>query len=102
VDFIGFGVDAPETGPAPRLGIDAYPNPSADAIRFSIPWIPDAGAVLRIHDVRGRLVREMRLSSGEPAWDGRDRDGRRAAAGRYFAVLQGAGSTAHTSFVLLR
>ncbi len=102
VDLIGQATDVPEPSRAGRLSLTASPNPSRGAVRFSLPWIPSAGASLRVHDVTGRLVRELRLSTREGAWDGRDRHGKAVAAGRYYGVVQAAGETALTSFVLLK
>ncbi|MFH1279178.1 MAG: M20/M25/M40 family metallo-hydrolase [Candidatus Eisenbacteria bacterium] len=72
-----------------------YPNPSAGAvtIRFAPPA---SGPVsLRVYDVAGREIRSMEdadftSSNGIAAlaWDGRDRSGRRAAAGVYFVRVK--------------
>jgi hypothetical protein len=70
-------------------------NPARDAARFTCT-LPRAGAIeLSLVDARGRAVRTLASGSYAAgrhafAWDGRDSEGRRAAAGIYFArVTQG-------------
>jgi hypothetical protein len=62
--------------------------------------------VVELFDVRGQLVltRALPLVNGRAAmvWDGRDRFGRPAAAGVYFAVAAVGDHSAFTSAVLLR
>ena len=71
-----------------------YPNPfNPDTW---IPFVLAAGGevVIRIHDISGRLVRELRLGRLEPGyyvkkekaayWDGRNSSGERISSGTYF------------------
>jgi hypothetical protein len=86
------------TSRSPRtLTLDpARPNPFADltTLRFSIP---DASVVrATVHDVEGRLVRELRrgmLEAGEHSvtWDGRNTSGAPAPPGVYFVRLEARG-----------
>lgn len=65
-----------------------WPNPAADAARWSYA-LPQAGAVdLEAFDIAGRHVRTITrgwrgAGEGEVAWDLRDDDGRRIAPGIY-------------------
>jgi hypothetical protein len=89
-------------GPAPSLTLRVAPNPSRGDVRFS--WEAPAGreaGQVRIFDVQGRLVRELRGvgsgGSGEIRWDGTDHSGRRVPAGVFYARLStGAGSVTRT------
>jgi hypothetical protein len=77
----------------PQIYIDQnYPNPfnPSTFIPFYLPQ--DGQTTIRIYDVKGRLVRVVRdqwYSRGAHAvhWDGTDGDGRSAASGVYFCVL---------------
>jgi len=87
--------------------LPVLPNPVRGAVdfRFNVP-IGGVAPRLRIHDVRGRLVRSLPLAptvvGGNLAtWDGRDTHGRNAAAGIYFANLEYDGATRLVKFVRL-
>jgi len=79
-----------------------WPNPSQGPRTFAFA-LPARGEVsVRIVDVAGRLVRELRpgeLEAGrhELAWDGRAHDGARLGAGVYWAQLSCAGATGTSS-----
>lgn len=70
------------------------PNPTTGALTVAYALDGRASRVsLAIHDVSGRVVRRLAAdASGAGArqalWDGRDGDGRAAAAGIYFVVLR--------------
>lgn len=72
-----------EIAPAPRLLV--VPNPSVGAVRLE--GVLGTATRIEIVDAAGRIVR--RLIGGERAWDGRDDDGRRVAAGVYYARSAG-------------
>ncbi|MDY0109355.1 MAG: FlgD immunoglobulin-like domain containing protein [Candidatus Krumholzibacteria bacterium] len=84
---------APPPAPARQFAAHpAYPNPfnPLTTIAFDLPR--DARVRLRIHDVAGRLVRELvdaDLTAGSHriAWDGTDRAGSRQPSGVYFYQL---------------
>jgi aminopeptidase N len=66
------------------------PEPNPFTGRGVIAWTTplSGGDELAVYDARGRRVRDWRLSPAEPgprsiAWDGRDRNGHRMAAGTY-------------------
>ncbi len=88
--------------PAGLFGVG--PLPFRDALAFGVR-LPSAGAAsMRIHDLSGRLVRDLgepTLAAGEHrfAWDGRDQAGRDAAPGFYFLRVRTPGVT-QTSRVL--
>jgi endonuclease/exonuclease/phosphatase family metal-dependent hydrolase len=90
----GSAVDAP-TGPAigPRIGLIAIsPNPSPGSTRISFGASRTGRIELRIHDLAGRVVRnliEAERDRGEHdiLWDGRDGRGLSSAAGIYFVRL---------------
>jgi len=93
--------------PAPLRILGAAPNPfnPRTEIRFATG---NAGPVLvRVLDLRGRLVREL-LSAQRPAgvhavaWDGRDQAGRGVAAGRYAVQVQAAGRSAAVGVVMVK
>lgn len=103
----GGGVTPAGDGDLPRsLAIAAVvPNPFNPQTTLSYD-VPRSGLVqLAVYDIRGRLVRQ--LVSGPMAagrhtvdWDGRDRNGRAAAAGVYFARMSD-GRTATTAKMVL-
>ena len=79
------------------------PNPS-----FEFWTVLSGHVVITIHDVRGRLVREVVSLSLPPgrhvaSWSGRTSDGRFASSGIYFARLHtGGGQVASARFLLIR
>ncbi len=84
------GVDGAAPGPA--IALSASPNPARTGARLQLV-VPSAGEVtLRIHDLAGRVVRELEsgpLAAGAHAyrWDLRGTAGERVGAGLYFARL---------------
>ncbi len=96
------------TLPPAKLALaGAQPNPF-NPLTTILCDIPQGGrAVLEVFDARGRLVR--RLLDGTVAagrlpvtWDGRDDQGRDAAAGIYVARLRSGGESAALKLVLVR
>jgi hypothetical protein len=82
----------------------ASPNPSGGRVRFALA--PGARVTvddrLEIFAVNGRRIARLALGpDGAFAWDGRDPDGRRAAAGIYFARLDGPTEVHPVRFTLL-
>jgi subtilisin family serine protease len=85
----------------------AVPNPfnPATDIKFSLPR--DAGVVLNLYDVSGRLVRSLvndnyAAGSHEVRWNGKDDTGHGVASGTYFARLAVDGVYSVKSMVLVR
>lgn len=98
---------APATAPSGLALAPAGRNPSRDGATLRLT-LPRAGrAALAIHDVSGRLVRELdpgTLPAGvhELAWDGRDGAGVPVAPGVYLARLAAGAAFATTRVVVLR
>ncbi len=81
---------APEESFAAELR--AWPNPGRQGLGISLraPRSESgAGTQWRIHDLRGRLVRELPSRGEVTVWDGRDTEGRSLAPGIYFARPRG-------------
>jgi M6 family metalloprotease-like protein len=96
-------LDAPTAPPALALSPCA-PNPAPGYGRFDVT-ITAPSAVLRLHDLRGRLLRRWDLPVGEYRleWDGRDDAGRRLPTGAYLFRLEAPGaSTVRRKVVLIR
>ena len=102
------GIDDDELPLAPaQLVLAAAPNPFNPRTRLSFELSATAPAHLALYDLRGRLVRTLvqaALPAGSHAvtWDGRDKQGRAAAAGVYLARLTAAGRTVTTRLALVR
>lgn len=94
------GTAAPEV--AAPLSLVAMPNPFSLRTTITAPAALATGTV-RIYDVRGRLVRELRGAPGRASfeWDGRDQRGDRASAGIYL-VRAGDGDGVRAAKVVLR
>jgi hypothetical protein len=94
-------------GPAPVSLSAAFPNPfdRSSTMRFSLP--ARSRAMLRIHDIAGRVVRTLvdaELGAGFQSitWDARDDQGTRVPGGTYFARLMVAGTTAYRTLIFIR
>lgn len=73
--------------------LSAYPNPFNPTVRIVLALPRDQEVTLRIHDLRGRLVKELArqafaVGRQEIDWYGRDSAGRSVASGSYFVVLE--------------
>ncbi len=98
---------AVEKAPTPFALYGAAPNPfnPVTTLRYSLPV---AGhAVLKLYDVRGRLVRTLidgytAAGPAEAHWNGRDDDGRRVPSGTYYARLTTAGSSSVKALVMVK
>jgi photosystem II stability/assembly factor-like uncharacterized protein len=83
-------LDLPGRGDQVELG--GYPNPFMARTTLSFTTTREGPVSLRVYDAAGRLVRELEnghRAAGDhrAAWDGRDADGQRVAAGVYLARL---------------
>ncbi len=79
-----------------------WPNPAKGDLHFTLR-IPDGhGAVLKVHDLAGRLVHERAVAPGTvfALWDGSDDRGQRLPSGTYFLTLDGAGAPVTRKVVL--
>ncbi len=87
-------VGAPEAAIAGAAFLRIWPNPFVDAVAMEIRAPDHAGSArLAIHDVAGRMVVQLLDDSNVAGtrtlrWDGRDRVGRRVAAGVYFVRFE--------------
>ena len=87
--------------------LGAVPNPfnPRTTVRFSLPR--DLDVRLDLHDAAGRLVAvlaEGSFPAGDHGvvWDGRDRQGRVAASGTYYARLRAGGDVTTVALTLVR
>jgi hypothetical protein len=95
----------PVAGGDLRLEADG-PNPFSRSVSIAFATPARAPTRLAIFDLAGRPVAGLLDAPLEPGrhvaqWDGRGRDGRRRAAGVYFARLEAAGGTRTLRLVLL-
>jgi hypothetical protein len=105
-------LDHPEPPEGRARGADlalyvASPNPfrGSTTLRFTVP--ETMPVTLRVHDVSGRLVRELLARPVEAGqhrltWDGLDERGRRASPGVYFIRLTAPGADRLVKTALLR
>ena len=83
----------------------AFPNPFNPATRLAFDLALPGPVSLRLHDVAGRLVRDL-LEETRPAgshvvtWDGTDAGGRRVASGTYLCTLATADARSTIKLVL--
>lgn len=78
--------------PMPARIVDIYPNPFNPRVTIEFVVGRESPVKVTVHDLAGRLVRTLTLvytagGRGTANWDGRDRNGRAAAAGVYFCRL---------------
>ena len=99
-----------QTGKSKGAGMDLgqnYPNPFNPRTKIRFTLKQDAQALLRVYDVRGRLIRTL-IDSFIPAgtrvveWDGTDERGSPLASGTYFLRLEAAGDYESRSVTLLK
>lgn len=79
------------------------PNAGSAPVTILLSAPGHVDARLRIHDVRGRMVREIEATApGRVRWDGRDAQGRTVPSGRYLCVVEGAGVRVTRALLLVR
>jgi len=86
----------------PSLQLSASPNPCREGTLIRARGPQAAGGVVRIIDGSGRLVSTLALGPSGAAWDGHDRRGQAAAAGRYYAVLATPEGLVRTPLLVVR
>lgn len=88
----------------------AYPNPGPDAagnVTFKYNLQAAGEVTLKIYDVGGRLVKELR-ETGAPGsnttleWDGTNRNGQKAGSGVYIYILEGDGGRLTDKLAIIR
>lgn len=87
------GEDATPVPPAAPLALRATPNPFENSTKIHFTLRSEGETRVTVHDVTGRLVRELHrgwLQAGRHTipWDGRDESGRFVAAGIYLLGLK--------------
>jgi hypothetical protein len=102
-------VDAPVLEALPlAFGLSApRPNPFAGATTIELAVPPGQGkATVAVYDLQGRRIAELAseatVGRHSLTWDGRDSNGRTAAAGVYFVRLEAAGVKETRKITLLR
>lgn len=80
-----------------------YPNPSNPETWIPFKLVQDADVVVRIQDISGKLVREIRLGYRSPGyyvsrsdaayWDGMNEAGEKVSSGIYFYSIEAGGFT---------
>lgn len=82
--LVSYGGEATEGGSSFDDKMVAYPNPVRPEYDGPIAIRGMArDALVKITDMRGRLIRELNATGGQAIWDGRDYNGRRASPGVY-------------------
>ena len=102
---IGDPSDVATAGEAMRL--DAVPNPFKPMTTLTLQAPESGQQMISVHDVAGRLVRDLDrgfygAGPRQLRWDGRDNQGHRLASGAYWVTLDTGSSKATTRVVLLR
>ena len=96
---------APEPGaPAGAQALVARPTVTHAATEFHLARPAEDAARIAVLDASGRLVRRLDVPRGATArtWDGRDAEGRPAAAGVYLARFTSGRWTGRTRIVIVR
>ena len=76
------------------VGIVAYPNPFAHAVRFDFEVPPVGEVEIRIYTIAGEKIATLSRSAGDPApieWNGKNQDDEEAAVGIYIAYISADG-----------
>ena len=71
--------------------ISAYPNPMKDEIRIKIKQdvqSPSPDNSIDIFNIKGQLIRSLKLKKGETVWDGKDSGGKPCPKGIYLLRYQ--------------
>ena len=95
-------VEAPSL---PFSDLSVFPNPGRGRFRFSLGTQEGQDAFrIQVYDLRGRRIRDLNYDPAAKSWgwDGRDQQGRRVAAGTYFAVARQGHRQLSARFVLTR
>jgi subtilisin family serine protease len=103
---------AVDSGPAPVIGMTAFPNPTRGVIRFDFALTADdvaaatKGVAVRILDVQGRHVATVAgsgaIGSQSVTWSGLGANGKEAPPGVYLARLEAGGREEVWKFVRMK
>jgi hypothetical protein len=85
----GPATEAPVRDLAARGGLWGRPSTFRESTRFELSEPLARNELLRVYDVRGRIVRRLPVAAGHlgATWDGRDDAGDRVGTGVYFARI---------------
>ena len=100
----GLVAASPLTGSL-ATSLQVFPNPGSGQFHFRLhDGDPGRLGDLLVYDLRGRLVKRLRVLPGEKSlgWDGRDSHGRAVAAGTYLVTAGQGDHRITTRFVLTR
>jgi hypothetical protein len=79
------------------------PNPTSASFRIASPFAPGAVARLRVYDLAGRRVADVRGRAGDPlVWDGKDRSNALVPSGVYLWRMDAAGQVREGKVVVAR
>ncbi|TAF49588.1 MAG: hypothetical protein EAZ62_09125, partial [Sphingobacteriia bacterium] len=72
------------------VSVDVFPNPVLPGFSglIGIRGLPE-NAWVKITELNGRLVAQVRSLGGQATWDGRDQSGKKVAAGVYLVLARG-------------
>ena len=86
------------------LELSAWPSVMSDRTQLRLSRGLDTTAELQVFDVKGRLVRNLTVHTGQltVGWDGRDGNGRNVASGVYLARIRGDQEGARAKMVKVR
>jgi len=84
-----WSIDDPQTSPTPALHLQNYPNPFGESTEICVKLQVPAPIKLSVYNLRGQLVKSMRMENGAKGnnylvWDGKDSTGRNCSTGIYF------------------
>jgi hypothetical protein len=87
---ISQAVGVGESNSVPLAAVRAWPNPARGSVSLAIAGVARANASIDIVSPGGRVVATVPAVAGSTVrWDGRDRSGRPAPSGLYFARVTG-------------
>lgn len=107
IESVNVGVGPARPGGArPVMLAPPFPNPAQGRTTFSFETFEASAVTIAIVDARGRIVRRESIAAGAAGrhawtWDGRDGEGRLAAAGVYRVRAYGPGGGTSRPLVLI-
>ena len=73
--------------PAAAPSISAYPNPFNKELVVELKNAPKLNSRLEVYNLKGQLIRRLKVADSEAIWDGRDAANKPCANGIYFIKL---------------
>ncbi|MBL7108289.1 MAG: T9SS type A sorting domain-containing protein, partial [Candidatus Cloacimonetes bacterium] len=97
-----FGVDdgfLPQTGEL----LTNYPNPFSKSTIISFNLAPNLYRTkqIEIYNIKGQLVKQLKLEINEVIWDGKDNTGKPVSSGIYFIKLDNSDNYSYVKKMLL-